>query len=770
MRIISLITSILMLSCALGQVPITTARETDGDVDGFKYSLLVKTSKGGIDVGRDVVFIETTTYERIAVKTNNAGRVELVFDHGDNWLGSVGEMRNCIEFRAGRGSAKRTITYNPVAYERGNRTLPDRRSVNFKRISQKRLSPTAKTTPTESIVNIVLVDNKRKVYPGINVNVCCFATETIYEGVTNGNGAVTFLLPNSNDYEVDVDGVKSLRWIDLDQRSINTTMQLMFQPREFTEQSQAQFIVQNVKPDVSPSSSHARIKLKVIGGSKDGIQEDVYVRMLKSNSVYKAKTNDQGEVTFMLPIRNQYFIDFDYQKGAKEIDLSKAKGIVQQNMTVQYVPDPRLENIEDFIPSVKELIDYDIHNFVNKQYPEPVMGDVDFYMCWGNKFNKHSKEALLEIGLKVRTNVPRKSEDPLNVCFVVDKSGSMMGEDRIEQLKRSLIQFVSQLGPKDIISIVVFDNEAKLAVPAEAIGDKKKIIDIIHAIQAGGGTLIYDGMVMGFDEVKKNKSKTSINRVILLTDGYGSTPPEEIIAKAKGFIAQGIELSAVGVGVDYNQALLSQLASAGGGLLHLAGNSANIQDAFQHELETVLYPMAKNATLTVTYHDQIVYRQLYGYSNEQVSKGKMEVGIPHLFPGLDQLALIKFDLINPTKDIEREAVHVTLTYDDATTGAKVKREQKIHPEWTTATGELDMTIDKEHKKVLAVAIANQSLKVMANSFESGDRVAAAKSVQSAMDQIQALFPDATPAEILPIVDRLTQYVDAFRTLAAMKQH
>jgi Ca-activated chloride channel family protein len=494
------------------------------------------------------------------------------------------------------------------------------------------------------------------------------------------------------------------------------------------------------------------------------IDEDVYVRMLQTNKVYKAKTNDQGEVTFMLPIRSQYMVDFQYQRGADLIDLSKVKGIAFENKTVKYVIDPRLANIEDFIPSVEELVEYDMHSFVNTQYPEPTTNDVDFQLNWGNKFNENSKEALLEVGMKVKSKMTRKSPDPLNVCFVIDKSGSMMGEDRIGQLKKSLIKFVEQLGPDDMISVVVFADDATLAVPAAKLGDKKAVIDIIHAIQAGGGTNIYSGMIMGFDEVQKLKSSTSINRVILLTDGFGSTPPEQVIDEAKKYISGGIELSCVGVGVDYNQALLSQLSSAGGGLLHLAATSAGIEEVFQRELESILYPMAKKATLTVRYNDQIVYRQLFGYANEKVTAGKMNVEIPHLFPGLSQMALIKFDLINPTRSIVNEKVVVTLEYKDAVTGKDVKIEKNIHPEWTDATGEIDMAIDKEHKKVLAIAIANQSLKQMANSFESENRDEAQAVLEDAMAQMKKLFPNATPQELLTVVDQLQVYVDAFEVL------
>lgn len=735
------------------------------------FNLTVKTTKGTPDIGRDVVFVETTTYERITFKTDGSGKVQTVFDHGNKWLGSVGDMRNCIQLEAQfGGNSSRTITYNPESYERDNQVLPDRRSVQFKEIDQQRFDPTSVPSRTESIVNILLVDQAGKLYAKVPVYLTCFASQTRYYGVSNSVGGVSFKVPINQNYEIDVDGVESLKWIDLGAQPMTTTMRVLYQPRTFKETNATKFTLQTIPQNVQPSSSHARVKITVRKDGSKAINEDVYVRMLKSNTVYKSKTNDLGQVTFMLPIRNKYFVDFEYQRSADEIDLSQVQGIAYQDFSVEYIVDPKLADIENFIPSVKELIDYDLQNFVDKMYPEPEGKDIDFQLKWGNKFNQHSKEALLEVGIKVKSKMDRKNTDPLNICFVVDKSGSMMGEDRIEQLKRSLLQFVQQLDAKDRVSIVVFDDAATLAVPSELIGDKKKINDIIYAIQAGGGTSIYSGLVLGFEEVKKFLSPSSINRLVLLTDGYGSTPPAEVIAKAKTYIKIGIELSAVGVGVDYNQALLSQLASAGGGMLHLAGTSANIQEAFQHELESVLYPMAKKAVLTVKYHDQIVYRQLYGYSNEKVTPGQMKVDIPHLFPGLNQLALVKFDLINATKELEQEEVIVTLEYIDAITEKSVVLTKKTHPEWLLASGALDMTIDKEHTKLMAVAIANQSLKNMASAFEAGNKDEAYAAVKSGYDQLQALFPSAKPEKIIAVMDRLAEYVDAFETLKAQSSY
>lgn len=756
-------TYITLFLLVFGFASLVQAQSTE-----FIYSLTVKTTQGKPDVNRDVVFIETNSYQHLPLKTDQQGKLTHTFTYG-TWVGSIGEMRNCIEIEGSRrGSASNTFTYDPENYALQNKSVPDRRTIDFNEVSQERLSPMEQPTAKETILTVVLQDKNKKVYPGVEVNLCNFQTKTLYTSRTNNNGASTFKIPVGQEYEIDIDGIESIRRLALSPIPMNTSMSMLYQPRDFKEKKEDRFIVQDATPTIQPSTTHSKIKLKVRGGSNNGINEDVYVRMLKSNDVYKAKTNAQGEAILMLPIKQKYFVDFTYQKEASQIDLSQIKGIAEQTISVLYTPDPRLENIESFIPKVKDLIAYDLQNFVDKQYPEPEFGDLDFYLQWGNKFNSQSKEALLEIGLKVKSNLGRKNLTPLNICFVVDKSGSMMGEDRIDELKKAMIEFIQQLDAKDIVSVVVFDSESRVAVPAEPIGDKKKIIDIIYAIQAGGGTVIYDGLELGFKEVTKNAGKGFVDRVLLLTDGYGSRPPEEVISMAKTNIKKGIELSAVGVGTGYNQALLSQLASAGGGLLHIAGTGSNIRMAFTRELQSILYPLGEKAMLEVKYNDQIVYRQLFGYSQEKVTPGKMSVALPHLFPGLNQMALIKFDLIHPTRAIINEKVVVTLSYIDPDTKKEVRMEKKIHPEWMDASGELDLTLDKEHKKVLAAAIANQSLKLMAEQCENGNKKAGEEAIQQCISQINSLFPNAKPEDIWVLLERLNEYVNAFETLKSLK--
>ena len=97
-------------------------------------------------------------------------------------------------------------------------------------------------------------------------------------------------------------------------------------------------------------------------------------------------------------------------------------------------------------------------------------------------------------------------------------------------------------------------------------------------------------------------------------------------------------------------------------------------------------------------------------------------------------------------------------------------EKKTALEWSEATGFLDMSIEKEHKKVMAIAIVNQCLKVMADANGAKDLKAAESAARSALEQIMRLFPTAKPHEIEALVNRINEYVDVFETLKKMKSH
>ena len=106
---------------------------------------------------------------------------------------------------------------------------------------------------------------------------------------------------------------------------------------------------------------------------------------------------------------------------------------------------------------------------------------------------------------------------PLNLCLILDRSGSMNGRP-LETVKKAACRIVDRLNPGDRLSVIAFDHRAKVIVPNQTIDDPERIKREINKLTADGGTAIDEGMQLGIKELTKGK-KESISQAFLLTDG-----------------------------------------------------------------------------------------------------------------------------------------------------------------------------------------------------------------------------------------------------------
>ena len=271
-------------------------------------------------------------------------------------------------------------------------------------------------------------------------------------------------------------------------------------------------------------------------------------------------------------------------------------------------------------------------------------------------------------------------------------------------------------------------------------------------------------MEKGFGEISKFHNSDISSKVILLSDGFGSKSVEEVVALAKTFADKGIEISCVGVGQGYNQALLSQLATTGGGMLHFAGSGTKMFEAFKREMRMTLYPIVKDAKIEVFYQDQLLYKSLYGYKPTDIKKGQFNIDLKYMYAGLNKLAVVHFDLNNPTAEIEKHPVKIKMTYFDYEQQKEVVQEKSIGLKWMDKTGEIDFLVTRNNKKIQATAITNRTIKVMAEANQSDDPKKAMKVLMEAKASLKKLFPDGNDQDISALLSELDSYVLAFHRI------
>lgn len=155
---------------------------------------------------------------------------------------------------------------------------------------------------------------------------------------------------------------------------------------------------------------------------------------------------------------------------------------------------------------------------------------------------------------------------PLNLCLVLDHSGSMGGSP-METVKVAAQKLVERLAPGDRLSVVAFDHRAKVLVPNQRVDQPIDIKARISRLQAEGGTAIDEGLNLGLEELAKGQ-EGAISQLFLLTDGeneHGNN--DRCLELAQQAAQQNLTLNTLGFGDYWNQDVLEKLADAGGGPL-----------------------------------------------------------------------------------------------------------------------------------------------------------------------------------------------------------
>jgi Ca-activated chloride channel family protein len=216
---------------------------------------------------------------------------------------------------------------------------------------------------------------------------------------------------------------------------------------------------------------------------------------------------------------------------------------------------------------------------------------------------------------------------PLNLGVVIDRSGSMYDERRLEFVTEAVKFLADNLTADDKVSIVAFADRAKVLITPEAARDKsavKRAIDDIDLLDIGGGTQMALGMRAAIDEVKKNLSSDRLNRVLVLTDGqtYEETACIDLVEKNRGEIS----FSTMGVGVEFNEKLLQRLAQDSNGKYHFIGDPAEIPGIFEDELEGLRSVSLRNGRIEVTLSQGVQVREAFRASPEIYVLGTPLVG------------------------------------------------------------------------------------------------------------------------------------------------
>ena len=251
--------------------------------------------------------------------------------------------------------------------------------------------------------------------------------------------------------------------------------------------------------------------------------------------------------------------------------------------------------------------------------------------------------------LKVTLDAPRVPENTsrprVNVALVMDRSGSMTG-NKIEMAKAAALEALSRLGKDDVFSLIAYDTEVQTLVPARKVRNTSDIIQAVKSIEAGGNTALFGGVSQGAAEVRKYIENGYINRIVLLSDGIanvGPGNPRDLGRLGAGLFKENISVTTVGVGTDYNEDLMAQLAQKSDGNTYFAQTGADLPRIFAAELGNVLNVVAKQVVVTITLPQGVEPIEIIGREG-RIRGNRVELSMNQLYGGQEKFALINVRL------------------------------------------------------------------------------------------------------------------------------
>jgi Ca-activated chloride channel family protein len=201
---------------------------------------------------------------------------------------------------------------------------------------------------------------------------------------------------------------------------------------------------------------------------------------------------------------------------------------------------------------------------------------------------------LLEIAPQEKTDeIPAP---PLNVSLVLDRSTSMKDE-KMDVLKSAAIKVMRNLRTQDIFSVVTFSDRAEVLIPASYTYDKRKLESRIQMLQPSGATEIYQGLQAAYDEIQRNLGHDRVDHIILMTDGHTYGDEKQCLELAELAAKQGIGISAMGIGKEWNDVFLDTLASRTGGSSRYISRTADIQNFLVEKFEALARTLADDVVL-----------------------------------------------------------------------------------------------------------------------------------------------------------------------------
>jgi Ca-activated chloride channel family protein len=269
-------------------------------------------------------------------------------------------------------------------------------------------------------------------------------------------------------------------------------------------------------------------------------------------------------------------------------------------------------------------------------------------------------EVIFDVNLQGRDSTSER-HTPINLALVLDHSGSMEGA-KIEKAREAACIAIDQLEPSDVFSLVQFDDQVDVLIPAQPVEDKERLKRIVNRIVPGGSTALYAGVQEGAHQLRKYFDEKDVNRVVLVSDGIanvGPSSPSELAELGRDLREKGSSVTTVGLGEDYNEDVMASIAEASGANYYYVKDAEKLPDIFEKELGKVKNAVAQDIRIIIELPDGVEPIEIVGMPDAHFEGNKATVRLGSFYASQRRDLLVRCRVKSPEGDsAEIGRVHV----------------------------------------------------------------------------------------------------------------
>lgn len=265
---------------------------------------------------------------------------------------------------------------------------------------------------------------------------------------------------------------------------------------------------------------------------------------------------------------------------------------------------------------------------------------------------------------------PARPRGPINVVLCIDTSGSMEGTP-IDETRKAALGMVDALADGDRLAVVVFNTRVEtLLGPSELdAAVRSDVAERIRALKAEGTTDLAGGLREAISMVESHYEKNGVNRIVLLGDGIPNDP-SGIQYTVEQAASSGVAITTVGLGLDYDEALMGKIAQLSGGRFQYVASADKVLPFFRDEIERIDAVYGRRATATMTAGPGVTIDEVVGTPSTRGSRSA-SLALGDIARGETRDIVVRLTVTPRKEGVPIELLDAHVTFDDALADAGI---------------------------------------------------------------------------------------------------